>query len=309
MADFEVMLDTSPMAESLDSVTRHVDASAAAVAAMEAAVIENEIISARTICKNVDSGFFSLIRSQISQASIACYTEMSSKLLLLKEHNVKVSSIQKQLERDYQKVKRRYVKLFKSLADALEARIKAFDHYVIHLAKVKKDIVLGRLLAESSLLITSSHENIDFCRKALAALLRKNAKRCIASFNTSIFNSLRLKQSLGRIKADALELASKEIYLPVIYFAASGTIKADETVESVAVGDSNIFDTRRITKLCAGFVCEKVREAEKLDIREYMLSCCEEDQLDDRVKELIFTLFDAADWEVFSKVEGTGNGL
>jgi hypothetical protein len=308
MASFDFRLDTSPMAESLDSVTKHVNASAVALASMQSAVLDNEIKSTKTICKNIDSGFFNLIKSQISQTSIACYTEMASKLLLLKEHNAKVLTIQKQLERDYQKVKRRYVKLFKSLADALEARIKAFDHYAIYLAKVKKDIILGRFLAESSLLITASHENIDFYRKALAALIRKNAKKCITSFNTSIHNTRKLEQSISKIKADALELASKEVYVPVIYFAASGIIH-DETVENVIAGDSNISDIHRVEKLCADFACERVKETEKLSVREYMAGCCEEEQVDERVKELIFTLFDAADWEAFSNVDGGGNGL
>lgn len=42
MARFDFVVDTKPMADSVDSITGHVDATTAAVIAMQAAVINSE---------------------------------------------------------------------------------------------------------------------------------------------------------------------------------------------------------------------------------------------------------------------------
>ena len=65
MANFSFTVDTREMADGLYSVAPHVDGATGAVVSMQTAVIMAEKRAAEDICRNVNRGFFSLIRSQI----------------------------------------------------------------------------------------------------------------------------------------------------------------------------------------------------------------------------------------------------
>ena len=67
MAQFDFVVDTNPMAQSVDGVSMCVNATTAAVTTMQAAVIEENNRASKDICDNVDRGFYSLIRSQGGQ--------------------------------------------------------------------------------------------------------------------------------------------------------------------------------------------------------------------------------------------------
>lgn len=86
MAEFDFVVDTTPMAETVSSVSNHVTATTAAVVAMQTAVIASEKRLPK-ICNNVDAGFHSLIRSQLSMKISVAYTEMQAKLALLLEYS------------------------------------------------------------------------------------------------------------------------------------------------------------------------------------------------------------------------------
>ena len=58
MATFDITVDTSPMANSLDHVNSNVRDVTASVVAMESAVVIAQQEASDHICKNVDTGFF-----------------------------------------------------------------------------------------------------------------------------------------------------------------------------------------------------------------------------------------------------------
>ena len=67
MADFNFTVDTTPMANQINSVSHHVDGVTASVVAMKTAVISAEKDGANKICGNVNRGFFSMMQAQITQ--------------------------------------------------------------------------------------------------------------------------------------------------------------------------------------------------------------------------------------------------
>ena len=80
MATFNYTVDTKPMADEMRSVSRHVNATTDAVVAMQTAVIIAEEKAADHVCNNVNKGFYSLIRSQISQKMAKLQSEVDSHL-------------------------------------------------------------------------------------------------------------------------------------------------------------------------------------------------------------------------------------
>ena len=115
MAEFDFVVDTTPMAETVSSVSNHVTATTTAVVAMQAAVIASEKASANKICNNVDAGFHSLIRSQLSMKTSVAYTEMQAKLALLLKYSKTLRKTRDRMEADFSRVKRQYSQIFKGL--------------------------------------------------------------------------------------------------------------------------------------------------------------------------------------------------
>ena len=123
MSDFNITVDTSPMADSLDYVNSNVRDVTASVVAMESAVVVAQQEAANHICRNVDSGFFLLMKSQFDQKIAAVSSEMLSKMQLLETFKNEIDKIMAIMQDDYERIKLRYEKHFSSLNQALETRI------------------------------------------------------------------------------------------------------------------------------------------------------------------------------------------
>jgi len=83
MPHFNFTVDTNPMANSIDGVADHVDGTTTAVVAMQTAVVIAEQKGAEKICNNVNFGFYSLIRSQISQKIATHKSKADAKIMEL----------------------------------------------------------------------------------------------------------------------------------------------------------------------------------------------------------------------------------
>ena len=170
MAEFDFVVDTTPMAETVSSVSNHVTANTAAVVAMQTAVIASEKASAKKICNNVDAGFHGLIRSQLSMKISVAYTEMQAKLALLLEYSKTLRKTRDRMESDFNRVKRQYSQIFKGLDKALANRISQLDKNIIFKQVFTiKDIkayavfcLLGKIVGEGQ----AKHIRI-LCQRAL----------------------------------------------------------------------------------------------------------------------------------------------
>lgn len=138
MANFSFTVDTREMADGLYSVAPHVDGATGAVVSMQTAVILAEKRAAEDICRDVNRGFFSLIRSQISQKIAISRSQVEARLLELRDQSQKLASVKTTMQRDFQMIAARYTKLFRSLDNALLSRLHEVDASLLDF--VNKDI-------------------------------------------------------------------------------------------------------------------------------------------------------------------------
>src|SRR5580704_2289557 len=122
MAHFNFTVDTEPMASSIDGVAVHVDGTTAAVVAMQTAVVIAEEKGAAKICNNVNFGFYSLIRSQISQKIATHKSKADAKIMELQQQSISLVAIKSRMEKDYMMLASRYTKHIEGLNKALRAR-------------------------------------------------------------------------------------------------------------------------------------------------------------------------------------------
>ena len=186
MADFDFVVDTSPMASSIDGMSGRVNATTAAVAAMQAAVIASEQAAAETISRNVDQGFYSLINSQVSMKKAEAFTAMNAKLALMLEFAKALSQAKNRMEADYNRLRREYYKIFHGLDKALENRVRQLDSPAMKLADTKMALVSDRFLKDSAELHCINQEIAATKQMAISARLKNKTRKTLNSLDHKI---------------------------------------------------------------------------------------------------------------------------
>jgi hypothetical protein len=310
MANFNFTVDTSPMAETVNSVKGHVSGVTAAVTAMEAAVIATERQASKTICENIDNGFYVLVKSQISQKAVAAYTEMTAKEMTLLQLGKALDSVRRQMEADYNMISARYAKLFTSLDKALETRVRELDRPAMRLAEIKKSVILGKLKDSCSALLCASADVCQFAEMALAGKLKHKVKAVMETLSGEVKQGETYSRKIESILLDetAGNDQNNEHYLPVVLTTMESAVQRDEFVDSVfVVEDERLANSAAVVSAVnnaeGGFAdlarkWNDVAEREKQTLRGEVLSLIEKESLDSRVANEVLRLFDDGNWQV-----------
>jgi hypothetical protein len=206
VANFSFTVDTREMADGLYSVAPHVDGATGAVVSMQTAVIMAEKRASEDICRNVNRGFFSLIRSQISQKIAISRSQVEARLLELRDQSQKLSSVKTTMQRDFQMIAVRYTKLFRSLDAALLSRIHDSNTSLLDL--VNKDVARmgGRTRVLQASFPIHQLESVSSSQRIAASNTRSKASAAIGAMSRFIRESNqqdRLSSSiLGSERAD-----------------------------------------------------------------------------------------------------------
>lgn len=222
MASFNFTVDTNPMADSIDDVAHNVDGTTAAVLAMQTAVVIAEQKGADKICNNVNFGFYSLIRSQISQKIATHKSKADAKIMELQQQSVSLIAIKSRMEKDYQMLASRYIKLFEGLNKALRARIFELDKPTTNF--VLKDVLptanrTKRLSGSSSI---TQVESIAGSQMISASNTKHNAMKNISSMQDFIYSSENQKNLIGSILTKESVTKPTEKDIPVLISESEG---------------------------------------------------------------------------------------
>ena len=306
MADFQFNVDTTPMANTVDSARGHINGVTVAVTAMEAAVIAAEKSAAKTICENVDNGFYMLVKSQISQKAVAAYTEMTSKQITMLQLAKALENVKRQMEGDFNMITRRYAKLFQSLNKTLESRIKELDRPAMQLADIKRAMVFDKLKDESSLLFSISDEALPLAQTALSGKLKQKTRETLLSLSDSVNESSSYSEKVESILVKNENDLSADFdfrYLPAIFCTINSLLNQDSYIDNVYSAQADVWQNTapvvsEINRVHNDLPWGILDKDEKEVIRRELLAMCEKETNDDRLSKEIVRLFDDSSWEV-----------
>lgn len=216
MAHFNFQVDTDPMADSIDTVASHVDGTTAAVVAMQTAVVIAENKGAKNICDKVNHGFYSLIRSQISQKIATHKSKADAKIMELQQQTASLATIKTRLEKDYMMLANRYTKLFSGLNKSLRTRIFEVDKPAANFVNKELAAVANRMKQLAGTPAVSQGEALTFSQKISVSNTKHNTMRNISSMQEFIFNSQSQKALIDRILTSEAVKRVVEKYIPVI---------------------------------------------------------------------------------------------
>jgi hypothetical protein len=186
MATFNYTVDTQPMADEMRSVSHHVNVTTGAVIAMQTAVIAAESIAADHVCENVNKGFYSLIRSQISQKLAKLQSEVDSNIMQLVQQKNALLSIKNRMQKDYNMIAMRYLKLFNGLNANLKNRIFELDKPTIDFARKEIDKVSNRTKYLTATIPITQLESIALSQKIIASNVKQKGFNVINSMKSFI---------------------------------------------------------------------------------------------------------------------------
>ena len=300
MAHFNFTVDTEPMANSIDGVSLHVDGTTAAVIAMQTAVVIAEQKGADKICSNVNFGFYSLIRSQISQKIAKLKSIADAKIMELQQQSVSLSSIKSRMEKDYNMIANRYTKLFTSLNKALQGRIFELDKPTTTF--INKDIFpnTNRTKQLSAASSTIQLESIAGSQLISVSNTKFNALRNISSMKDFIFSSEKQKKLIGSILLNESVPNPSEKFIPVVITESGGiNVRQNQVIISQpSIGrkmnakiESYVYSALTNLKWSESDTNEEGR------VKQEYGSFVSNSTLSDRIKKQMLSLLESSNWQ------------
>lgn len=216
MAYIDCVVDTNPMAAEISSVSNHINGTTTAVVAMQTAVVLAEKKAADHVCDNVNKGFYTLIHSQISQKIAKLQSDVDSHLMQLNAQRKQLLSIKNRMERDYNMISRRYLKLFNGLNQNLKQRVFELDKSTVDFAVREVEKVSNRTKYLTATVPVSQLESLAASQKIIASNVKFRGFKVINSMTHFLDDMSEQKKLTDRILLEKSNVENSNLSIPVV---------------------------------------------------------------------------------------------
>jgi hypothetical protein len=216
MATFNYTVDTNPMAAEINTVSSHVKGTTTAVVAMQTAVVLAEAKAANHVCDNVNKGFYTMMRSQISQKIAKLQSEVDSHLMKLNQLKKNLLAIQSRMQRDYNMTSARYLRLFNGLNANLKQRVFELDKSVISFAVKDVEQISNRTKYLTATIPITQLESLSASQKIIASNVKYRGLNVINSMKSFLNEMEEQKKLTNRILLENYSVENAKISLPVL---------------------------------------------------------------------------------------------
>jgi len=300
MADFNITVDTSPMARSLDVVNSNVSGVTASVVAMESAVVIAQEQAAQNICHNVDTGFYILMKSQFDQKIAAVSSKMLSQMQLMESFKNDIDKIMLIMQDDYERIKQRYMKHFNSLDKALETRIHELDKRAYEISRNYK---LSQFKTGSEVIkaICYNDDTQLLNVKQMSAIVKSKSSKSIGVMANDVIDQLNYTDSVKSILKDVTSDSAESEFIPVIFTETDSMMSEDSSIKNVITTQEADFvnNPRFLNQLKEAsdtFEWKEINDAEYEPIKNSFQSRVNSEISDERVAKEMIRLFGESKW-------------
>ena len=291
-------VDTAPMAAELQSVSNHVKGTTAAVVTMQTAVIAAENKGANKVCSNVNRGFFTLMRSQISQKIANKQSRVEALIMQLGQQKRQLLSIKTNMEREYGRIAERYLRIFTSVNKELESRIRQIDQPAFELVNKHMMTSSNRMNALSGWVTTSQVEGITQSQQILVSKMKHNAQVALEQ-STEFLSQIGEQRVLtGKVLiSNPMGNESRTCQVPVVIW---------ETLnDNSGIPRTEVNTPEALAKIHSDQINNVIRESETLPwgedqssmVAEEFMSIVDSSASTPRVKDMIKKMFASSDYK------------
>ena len=209
-------VDTDVFDASVEHCTDAVNALTGAVVATEAAQVESKRRASKQIAASIVKGFFEYVGADLSQKIKELASKCESLFFALMGHKENCLSKSKQMQDDYNRISKRYSKIFEDLDKETVSRIEVLDRPTFQFAETAQNLIdrnsNTELLGISTI---SANESIKLETVLSCSHVKQQASILLAKANNYLQGTYRLANSV-RDMLDESQV-EEEIMLPVMF--------------------------------------------------------------------------------------------
>ncbi|MEE0316437.1 MAG: hypothetical protein UDS46_02950 [Bacteroidales bacterium] len=221
-------VDTNAFDASVGHCNNAVNALTGAVVATEAAQVESKRQASKQIASTIVKGFFDYVGADLSQKIKELSSKCESLFIALMGHKDNCLSKSKQMQDDYNRISKRYSKIFEDLDKETVSRIEVLDKPTFQFAESAQNLVdrnsNTELLGISTI---SANENIKLETVLSCSHVKQQASVLLDKANCYLQGTYRLANSVRDMLDDSQ--AENDILLPVMFVESVKNIENKET--------------------------------------------------------------------------------
>lgn len=221
-------VDTNAFDASVGHCNNAVNALTGAVVATEAAQVESKRQASKQIASTIVKGFFDYVGADLSQKIKELSSKCESLFIALMGHKDNCLSKSKQMQDDYNRISKRYSKIFEDLDKETVSRIEVLDKPTFQFAASAQNLVdrnsNTELLGISTI---SANENIKLETVLSCSHVKQQASVLLDKANCYLQGTYRLANSVRDMLDDSQ--AENDILLPVMFVESVKNIENKET--------------------------------------------------------------------------------
>ena len=299
MANFNFTVTTDPMASSINSVKNNVNVVTGAVTVMQSAVIAAEEESARKISQNVDSGFFMLAKSQISQKKAALFSKINSSLLLMKQFQQNLTNLENQMQKDYNMISRRYTKLFNSLDKSLKTRVQELDKPAMDIASLQRNLITSRTRDSAAEVLVNSVDSLMPIQKAKVALLKNKTATTLSCLSENIIQETNYVQQVNNILLDDKKTSKQDFFLPIVYSTKESLVSENKFPYEFFTSQTLNMNEAQLSTDLNEETWNTVSDSDFELVSAQFIKKCSNELQDERIRDTALKLFNSSKWDTF----------
>lgn len=221
-------VDTNAFDASVGHCNNAVNALTGAVVATEAAQVESKRQASKQIASTIVKGFFDYVGADLSQKIKELSSKCESLFIALMGHKENCLSKSKQMQDDYNRISKRYSKIFEDLDKETVSRIEVLDKPTFQFAESAQNLVdrtsNTELLGISTI---SANESIKLETVLSCSHVKQQASVLLDKANCYLQGTYRLSNSVRDMLDDSQ--AENEILLPVMFVESVKNIENKDT--------------------------------------------------------------------------------
>lgn len=230
-------VDTNAFDASVGHCNNAVNALTGAVVATEAAQVESKRQASKQIASTIVKGFFDYVGADLSQKIKELSSKCESLFIALMGHKDNCLSKSKQMQDDYNRISKRYSKIFEDLDKETVSRIEVLDKPTFQFAESAQNLVdrnsNTELLGISTI---SANESIKLETVLSCSHVKQQASVLLDKANCYLQGTYRLANSVRDMLDDSQ--AENDILLPVMFVES---VKNIENIDTRIIGTDGSF--------------------------------------------------------------------
>ncbi len=214
--NIDIDVDTSAFDRSVDVCNNSIKGLTTAVIATEAAQVESKRVASDKIAKSIVKGFFDYVGAELSQKMKELSSKCESLFVALMGHKDNCLAKRSQMDDDYHRITRRYLKIFEDLDKETVSRIELLDKPTFQFVDESQKVIDRN--ADSQLLgiaAVSSGENLALETILSCSHVKRQANELLSKANAYLSGTYRLASSVRDMLDEGT--GGSEVFLPVMY--------------------------------------------------------------------------------------------